>query len=110
MKYFRNMLFFYSSFLEKSGRIEYGIYAFFTILMQMLAFYLYQTIDLNNETILHLFYSCFIVLFTFVPMQAVTARRLRDLNAKPIFIIFNFIPVLNVVFIAFLLFAKPKRN
>lgn len=103
------MLFFYSSFLEKSGRIEYGIYAFFTILMQMLALYLYQTINLNNETILHIFYSCFIVLFTFVPMQATTARRLRDLNANPAFLIFNFIPVLNIVFIAFLLLARSKK-
>ncbi|WP_426485041.1 DUF805 domain-containing protein [Flavobacterium sp. 2] len=109
MKYFRNMLFFYSSFLEKSGRVEYGIYAFFTILMQMFALHLYQTIDLNNETILHFFYSCFIVLFTFVPMQAVTARRLRDLNTNPAFLIFNFIPVLNIVFIAFLLLAKKTK-
>ncbi|TDP02890.1 DUF805 domain-containing protein [Flavobacterium sp. 245] len=112
MKYFRNAIFFYASFSEKSGRIEYGLYAFFTILLHALALHLHRTIDLNNETILHFFYCCFIVLFTFVPMQAVTTRRLRDLNVNPAFLVFNFIPVLNLTFIAFLLFAKKglKNN
>ncbi|WPO78126.1 hypothetical protein [Flavobacterium sp. KACC 22761] len=78
MRYFKNTLFFYSSFTEKSGRIEYGLYVFFTILWHIFALHLYQTIDLNNEKILYFFYICLIVLFTFVPMQAVTIRRLRD--------------------------------
>jgi uncharacterized membrane protein YhaH (DUF805 family) len=110
MNYLKNTLFFYSSFTEKSGRIEYGFYLLGYALLNYCALDFYRTIDLNSERILHLFYICLIVLFTFVPMQAVTARRLRDLNAKPAFLVFNFIPVLNLVFMAFLLFAKPKSN
>ncbi len=102
----KNILFFYSSFTEKSGRIEYAFYLIFNLLMYYLALDLHQTINLDNEKILNIFYCCFIVLLTFVPMQAVTTRRLRDLNSNPSFVIFNFIPVLNNVFILFLLFAK----
>jgi uncharacterized membrane protein YhaH (DUF805 family) len=67
---------------------------------------LYHGIDLDNEKILNLFYVCFIILMIFVPMQAATTRRLRDLDANPTFVIFNFIPILNLVFIIFLLIAK----
>lgn len=109
MKYLKNMIFFYSSFSEKSGRIEYAIYVISFILMHLLALHLHQTINLNNDKILNFFYICFILLLTFIPMQAVTTRRLRDLNANPSFVIFNFIPILNFIFITFLLFAKKHK-
>ncbi|WJS93747.1 DUF805 domain-containing protein [Flavobacterium johnsoniae] len=105
----KNLLFFYSSFTEKSGRIEYGIYVLFNILSYYIAIDLNRKVNLDNEKILYIFYTCLIVLFTFVPMQAVTTRRLRDLNANPNFVIFNFIPILNFAFVAFLLFAKQKK-
>lgn len=47
---------------------------------------------------------------TFVPMQAATTRRLRDLSANSVFLIFNFIPVLNIAFTVFLLLAKKKHQ
>lgn len=74
--------------------------------MCYLALDLYRNVNLNNEKILNIFYSCLILLLTFVPMQAVTTRRLLDLNANGTFVIFNFIPVLNIVFVIFLLLAK----
>lgn len=112
MKYrhFKNAFFFYSSFTEKSGRIEYVIYCSVMLLMSSLALDLNRNINLDNEKILNIFYCCLIILVTFVPMQAATTRRLRDLNANPAFVIFNFIPVLNIVFTIFLLFAKRKNT
>ncbi|RKR05274.1 uncharacterized membrane protein YhaH (DUF805 family) [Flavobacterium sp. 90] len=106
----KNLIFFYSSFSSKSGRIEYGIYCLINVLMGYFALYLYSNVSLDNERILNIFYSCLILLITFVPMQAVTSRRLRDLNAKPTFFLFNFIPILNIVFVIFLLMAKRTTN
>lgn len=108
MKHLKNTLFFYSSFSQKSGRVEYAIYCSGTFFMSWIALDLYRSVNLDNEKILNIFYTCLIILVTFVPMQAVTTRRLRDLHANPIFIIFNFIPILNIAFIIFLVFAKRK--
>lgn len=110
MKYirFKNLLFFYSSFTEKSGRVEYAFYCLVTLIISYLAIYLQRNVNLDNEKILNIFYTCLIILMTFVPMQAATTRRLRDINANPTFVIFNFIPVLNIAFTIFLIIAKKK--
>ena len=110
MNNFKNALFFYSSFTGKSGRIEYAIYCSVTSLMSYLALDLHHNINLDNEKILNIFYSCLIILVIFVPMQAATTRRLRDLNANPTFVLFNFIPILNIVFTIFLLLAKRNNK
>lgn len=106
MQHFKNALFFYSSFTGKSGRIEYAIYCLVFFLMSSLAIHLQRNVNLDNEKILNIFYTCLIVLMSFVPMQAVTTRRLRDLNANPAFVIFNFIPILNIAMMIFLIFTK----
>lgn len=108
MKHLKNILFLYSSFSQKSGRVEYAIYCSGTFLMSWIALDLHRNINLDNEKILNIFYTCLIILMTFVPMQAATTRRLRDLNANPTFVLFNFIPILNIAFTIFLLFAKKK--
>ncbi|MBZ4035037.1 DUF805 domain-containing protein [Flavobacterium sp. 17A] len=107
---FRNILFFYSSFKEKSGRLEFALYLFVNILSYYFALHLWRTVNLDNEKILNMFYTCLIILLLFVPMQAVTTRRLRDLHANPCFVVFNFIPILNIIFNVFLLLAKPKNK
>ena len=106
MQHFKNALFFYSSFTGKAGRIEYALYCLVFFLMSSLAIDLQRNVNLDNEKILNIFYTCLIVLMTFVPMQAVTTRRLRDLNANPAFVIFNFIPILNIALMIFLIFTK----
>ena len=110
MKHFKNIFFFYSSFSGKSGRIEFGIYLLINILTSITAIYLHENINLDNEKALNFFYVCFIILFTFIPIQAVTTRRLHDLNVNPIYLIFNFIPILNLVFKIFLLLAKRNTK
>lgn len=110
LKHFKNSMFFCTSFKDKAGRTEYGIYIFCSLLIYYFALHLNRQVNLDDERILNIFYQCLIILFSFVPIQAVTTRRLRDLNSKPIFVIFNFIPVLNIAFAFFLLLAKRKTN
>ncbi|WP_338839474.1 DUF805 domain-containing protein [Flavobacterium ginsenosidimutans] len=104
----KNLIFFYSSFTEKSGRIEFALYFAFNIIASYFAIELWKNVNLNDIRILNIFYTCLILLITFVPTQAVITRRLRDLNTSPIFIVFNFIPILNFAFWIFLLLAKKK--
>ncbi|MBE8724798.1 DUF805 domain-containing protein [Flavobacterium hungaricum] len=106
----KNLIFFYSSFTQKSGRPEFAFYVIFNITAYYFALNLYRTLNLENEKILNLFYTCLIILFTFVPMQAVISRRLRDLKANPNFMLFCFIPILNFAFLVFLLLAKSKND
>jgi len=110
MIYLKNTIFFYSSFSGKSGRLEFGIYFLVNVIIYFTAIFLHQTINLDNEKVLNFFYICFIILFTFIPIQAATTRRLNDLNANPAYLIFNFIPILNFVFKIFLLLAKRNRK
>lgn len=110
MKHLKNISFFSCSFSEKSGRVEYGIYSLACTFMNYLALDLLQNVNLDNEKILNIFYSCLILLLTFVPMQAVTTRRLNDLTVNPTFVIFNFIPILNLLFAVFLLLVKKNLN
>ncbi len=110
MRHFKNIFFFYSSFSGKSGRIEFGIYLLVNILTYIIGIHLHENINLDNEKILNFFYICFIILFTFIPIQAATTRRLHDLNVNTTYLIFNFIPVLNVVFKIFLLLAKRNTK
>lgn len=106
----KNILFFYSSFREQSGRTELTLYFIFNFIAYYFALELYRIVNLNDESILNIFYTCLIILFTFVPTQAAITRRLRDLNANTTFVIFSFIPILNIVFWIFLLLAKRKNN
>lgn len=107
---FKNLIFFYSSFTQKSGRIEFAIYLLINIVTNYFALDLYRNVNLDNEKILNLFYICLIVLLTFVPMNAVISRRLRDINANPTFVVFSYIPILNFAFLVFLLVAKSKKQ
>lgn len=71
---------------------------------------LYSRINLDNEEILNLFYVDLILLLQFIPMQAVTTRRLRDLNINTTLIIINFIPIISLIFKIYLAVAKPKPS
>lgn len=109
-KHFKNLLFFYSSFSGKSGRIEFGIYFLIYSLLQIIMISLYSKINLDNEKILNLFYVDLILLLQFVPIQAVATRRLRDLNLNTTLIILNIIPVISILFKIYLTVAKPSSS
>ncbi|MBD0725021.1 hypothetical protein B6A10_07505 [Flavobacterium sp. L1I52] len=109
-KHFKNLLFFYSSFSGKSGRIEFGIYFLIYCVLQIIMIDLYSKINLDNEKILNLFYVDLILLLQFVPMQAVATRRLRDLNLNTTLIIVNVIPIISILFKIYLTVAKSKHS
>lgn len=110
INHLKNILFFYSSFSGKSGRIEFGIYFLIYSILQIIMINLYSRINLDNEEILNLFYVDLILLLQFIPMQAVTTRRLRDLNINTTLIIINFIPIISLIFKIYLAVAKPKPS
>ena len=110
IKHLKNILFFYSSFSGKSGRIEFGIYFLIYSVLQIIMINLYTRINLDNEEILNLFYIYLILLLQFIPMQAVATRRLRDLNINTTLIIINFIPIVSLIFKIYLAVAKPKPS
>ncbi|MFL9831511.1 DUF805 domain-containing protein [Flavobacterium sp. ST-87] len=108
MNHLKKILFFYSSFSGKSGRIEFGIYFLVYIVLQIIMLHLYSEVNLDNEKILNLFYIYLILLLQFIPMQAVVTRRLRDLSINTTLIIINFIPILSLIFKIYLAVAKPN--
>lgn len=110
MKISNNLWFFYSSFSGRSGRLEFGIYFSIYIAFQVLMLSLFSQVNLDNKNILNLFYIYIIILIIFIPMQAVTTRRLRDIGINPSLVFINFIPVLSMVFKIYLSFAKQKLN
>ena len=110
MNHLKNILFFYSSFSGKSGRIEFGIYFLIYSILQIIMMNLYSRINLDNEGILNLFYIYLILLLQFIPMQALATRRLRDLNINTTLIIINFIPIISLFFKIYLAVAKSKPD
>jgi len=96
-------------FSGRAGRIEFSIYLFVELIAEVVVYYLDSHKSLNDKTILYLFYTCGILLLTFIPIQAVTTRRLRDLNINGGWIVINLIPILKVPFKVYLLIAKHRN-
>ncbi|WP_458008646.1 DUF805 domain-containing protein [Flavobacterium sp. PL002] len=59
---------------------------------------LLSEMSLDNETIFNLFYINIIILPTFVPIQAIATRRLRDLNINLSYVFINMTPILSLLF------------
>lgn len=110
IKHIKNVLFFSSSFSGKAGRVEYIIYLIITASLSYFALDLHKNINLDNEKVLNFFYICLIILFTFIPFQAVIVRRLNDLEIKTSWIILSFIPIIGALFKIYLCFKKKRIN
>ena len=108
MKIIRNTIYYYSNLSGKANRIEYGIYLFFDIIANFTALYLIKEIKLKDETIINLFYVWIILNFIFVPVNAVSTRRLNDIGINRGVIFVNFIPIINIFFRIYLLFKRKK--
>ena len=106
MKNSKNILYFYSNLNGKANRFEFTIYLFVEIIATLFVIDLYKKMNFNNETVINLFYIWIILNFFFIPIQAVTTRRLRDVDINRGLVILNFIPIINVFFKIFLLFKK----
>ena len=109
MKFIKIIKYYYSNFKDISGRIEYSIYFVIDVIANFLIYFLKQNASINDKSVINLFCIWIILNVTFVPIQAVTTRRLRDVGIKESIIIINFIPIINIVFRIFLLFKKGKK-
>ena len=108
MKYLKTFIYYYSDFSGTAERIEYIIYILFQILIDIILIILYLETDWNGRTIINLFYIWLIVLISFIPIQAVTIRRLRNLKINGGFIFINYIPGIKIFFKLYLMLAKSK--
>jgi len=108
VRYFKLFRYYYSDLNGKSGRIEYGIFLLIDVIANFSVLYLNKNMSFNDKTIINLFYIWLILNFIFVPIQAVSTRRLRDVGINATTIVLNFIPIVNIFFRLFLLFKKAK--
>lgn len=110
MKILKNIIYYYSNLSGKANRIEYGIYLFFDIIANFTALYLSRITNFKDETIINLFYVWLVLNFIFVPINAVSTRRLKDIGINRGIIFLNFIPIINIFFRLYLLLKRKKTN
>jgi uncharacterized membrane protein YhaH (DUF805 family) len=91
-----------------AGRLEFSIYFLLEIIAQVSISYLNANKNYADKTVLYQFYASLIFLITFIPIQAATTRRLRDIQINTGWIFVNFIPVVNFLFKIYLCFPKSK--
>jgi uncharacterized membrane protein YhaH (DUF805 family) len=110
MKNLKKIIFYYSNFSGKAGRLEYSVYFILNFISYLGILYLNSKKSLDDKTILYLFYICLIFLLKLIPMMAAATRRLRDLNLNTGLVIIVFIPILNLIFEIFLMLKKGKNS
>jgi uncharacterized membrane protein YhaH (DUF805 family) len=97
----------FANFTGRSTRSEYGHYILFNIVVVLVIY----SMNILTENKMALFFNlCIFQLVMFVPMQAVTIRRLRDLGMKWNFIFWNFMPFFNFLLMLYLLITPGKRG
>jgi len=107
---FPKISYYYCNLSGKANRTEYGVYLFLDTVAIFSASYFVQKINYNNEQIMNLFYVYLILNLIFVPMNAVSSRRLRHIGINTVMVFLNVIPVVNIVFRLYLLIKRGKVN
>jgi uncharacterized membrane protein YhaH (DUF805 family) len=108
MKILNIIIYYYSNLKGKANRTQYGIYLFFEIIAVIYVLNLNKNMIFNDETVYNLFYTWIILNFIFIPINAVSTRRLRDIGINRGIILLNFIPIINIFFRLYLLFKSGK--
>jgi len=110
MFFIKKIIYYYSSFSGKAGRVEFSFYLLLEIIANLFAIYLFANFSLDDATIIHLFYNLLIILITLIPIQSATTRRIRDLDINCGYIFINFIPIVNIIFKVCLLTIKGRNK
>lgn len=97
----------FANFSGRATRSEYGIWLFFMFLMFIVVSLFAYSI--NDNLIRALDFQIFIFLL-FIPLQAVTVRRIRDLGFNGGYIFLNFIPYINFLLVLVLLIVKGENK
>jgi uncharacterized membrane protein YhaH (DUF805 family) len=105
---FGKIIYYYSNLKGEANRTEFGVYLFLDIIANFAALYFSKKIDFKNDQIINLFYTWIILNFIFIPINAVSTRRLKHIGANTGIIFLNFIPIINIFFRIYLLIKKGK--
>jgi uncharacterized membrane protein YhaH (DUF805 family) len=99
-----------NKFANFSGRATRSEYSYFILIyfMVVLVISLLYWVTKNNLTLI--FNLCIFQLAIFVPMQAVTIRRLKDLGMKWSFSLLIFLPFFNLLLLMYLLLTPGQRG
>jgi uncharacterized membrane protein YhaH (DUF805 family) len=97
----------FANFDSRSSRSEYGYYILFNVVLVLI---IYSMNLLTENKLASFFNLCIFQLVMFVPMQAVTIRRLKDLGMRWQFFLLNFIPFVNFFFSIYLLITAGERG
>lgn len=97
----------YANFSGRATRSEYGYFILIYFMIVLVICLLYWVTKNNFNLIFNL---CIFQLAIFVPMQAVTIRRLKDLGMKWSFSLLIFLPFFNILLILYLLLSPGQRG
>jgi uncharacterized membrane protein YhaH (DUF805 family) len=97
----------FANFSGRATRSEYRSYILIYVALFLVIFLLYWMTKNNLNLIFNL---CVFQLASFVPMQAVTIRRLKDLGMKWSFSLLIFLPFFNLLLILYLLLSPGQRG
>ena len=100
----------YANFSGRATRREYGFWVLFLFLLFLVVPYFAH---FTNNFLAKAFLSTKALTFlVFIPINAVTVRRIRDLGFNGGFVFLNFIPYVNFLLVICLLIIKgeDKRN
>ena len=97
----------YANFSGRASRSEYGYYILIYFMVVFVICLLYWVTKNNLNLIFNL---CIFQLVIFVPMQAVTIRRLKDLGMKWSFSLLIFLPFFNFLLMTYLLVFSGQRG
>ena len=97
----------YANFSGRASRSEYGYYILIYFMVVFVICLLYWVTKNNLNLIFNL---CIFQLVIFVPMQAVTIRRLKDLGMKWSFSLLIFLPFFNFLLMLYLLVCSGQRG
>ena len=98
----------YANFSGRANRSEYGLSILLMLVLFYAAIFFFNFIDsyylkaiINSKTM---------IFFLFIPFNAVTVRRIRDLGYNGGFVFLNFIPYVNFLLVICLLIIKGEDN
>ncbi len=97
----------YANFSGRATRSEYGYFILIYFMIVLVICLLFWVTKNNFNLIFNL---CIFQLAIFVPMQAVTIRRLKDLGMKWSFSLLIFLPFFNILLMLYLLLSPGQRG
>jgi uncharacterized membrane protein YhaH (DUF805 family) len=97
----------FANFSGRATRTEYGYYILFNIIVVLVICLMNRMADNKLDLFFNL---CVFQSVMFVPMQALTIRRLRDLGMKWQFFLWNFMPFFNFLLVIYLLLTPGQRG